>query len=367
MRHRAEVHARLRWRLLLVPRMVLAIGVIIWAVFNVVLTRRRPQPIRLAPTGDDPVADALADARPVPRDADEELEVDDLRWIVSVGEFEVDGEDGYNTVVGLDETVSSYADVVADGLEDALADQPGIDAVDHPDREFLLVRSLLSLPDVHAATIRALLAINRSPRRMPRLRALRPAMMNAVADGLATTMAEHGFVDRLRMSSEHEESRIDPNKRRGPGFCRVFTQDGLVQVVELRDGIGYHNDDGTIVNSRIRLVVEVVEVVEGSEGNEGSAGQRILSASYDWTPATVNDIKQVFVSRALPLCESTSSRAAIVERWVSGLPWSVPDRLPWEAADIAARWGFHKHARDLLKYGGRRRPRSAAVAATHEP
>ena len=167
MRHRAGVRARLSWRLLLVPRLVLAIGVIIWALLNVLLTRRRPQPLRLSPTGDDPVADAIVDAQPVPRFADEELDVDDLRWIVSVEELELGDEDGYNTVVGLDDTVSSYADVAADGLEDALADQPGIDAVEHTDREVVLLRSVLSLPDVHAATIRALLAINRNPRRMP--------------------------------------------------------------------------------------------------------------------------------------------------------------------------------------------------------
>ena len=59
MRHRAGVDARLAWRLLLVPRLVFAVGVIIWASLNVLLTRRRPQPPRLSPTGDDPVAAAL--------------------------------------------------------------------------------------------------------------------------------------------------------------------------------------------------------------------------------------------------------------------------------------------------------------------
>ncbi|MBF9132410.1 hypothetical protein I0C86_26175 [Plantactinospora sp. S1510] len=366
--------ARLSWRLLLVPRLVLVVGVIIWALLNVLLTRRRPQPLRLSPTSDDPVADVLADAQPVPRFADEELDVADLRWIVGVEEMELGDEGGCNTVVGLDDTVSSYADVDADGLEDALADQPGIDAVEHADREVLLVRSVLSLPDVHAAAIRALLAINRNPRRMPRLRALQPAVMSALADGMAPILAGHGFVGRLRMSLEHHKSHIDPNALHSPGFYRVLADDRFVQVVELRNGIGYHNDDGTIVNSRVRLTVEVVEItttdvvesIELQHGCEVIAGERVLSTSYDSTPATVNDIEHVLVSRALPLCESSTSRAAIVDRWVGGLPWSVPDRLPWEAADIAARWGFRKHARDLLKHGGARRlPQSAAVAAKH--
>lgn len=365
------VRARLSWRLLLVPRLVLAIGVIIWALLKVLLTRRPPRPVRLSPTSEDPVADALEDAQPVPRFADEELDVNDLRWIVSVEELEVD-EDGYNTVVGLDDTVSSYADVATDGLDAALASQPGIDAVDHADREGVLVRSALSLPDIHAATIRALLAINRNPR-LPRNRPLPPAVMSEVADGVATIMADHGFVGRLRMSPEHDESHLVPNYLRGPGFYRVFVEDRLVQVVGLWDGVGDHNDDGTIVNSRLRLTVEVVEFgttdaaesIELERGCEVVVGERILSTSYDWTSATVNGIEHILVSKALPLCESTTSRAAIVNRWVNGLPWYVPDRTRWEAADIAARWGFRKHARDLLQHGRRRLPQSAAVAAKH--
>jgi hypothetical protein len=190
---------------------------------------------------------------------------------------------------------------------------------------------------------------------------------------VAPILADHGFVGRLRMSLEHDESHIDPNALHGPGFYRV-ADDRLVQVLGLRNGLGYHNDDGTILNSRVRLTVEVVEIrttdvvesIELQHGCEVIAGERILFTSYDWTPAIVNDIEHVLVSRALPLCESITSRAAIVNRWVGGLPWSVPDRLHWEAADFAARWGFRKHARDLLKHGGSRRlPQSAAVAAKH--
>ena len=330
------------------PRLFLALGVIVWAVLNVLLTRRRPQPPRLAPTSDDPVADALADARPVPRFAGDELDVDDLRWIVSADELEVD-DDGYNTVVGLSDEVGSYADVATDGLEDALADQPGIDTVEHADREVVLVRSALSLPDVHAAAIRALLAINRTPRRTPRLRSLAPAVLSAVADGVATVMSDHGFAGRLRPGPAGDQG--------GPGFYRYFAGDRLVQVVELREGLGHHNDDGTVVNARVRLTVEVVEIatsdVVGSialeRGREVVAGERVLSASCDWTPATVDAVEQVLVSKVLPLCTATASRAAIVDRWVSGLPWHVPDRPRGEAAEIAARWGFRKHARDLLK------------------
>jgi hypothetical protein len=167
---------------------------------------------------------------------------------------------------------------------------------------------------------------------------------------------------------------MDYNARHGPGFYRVFAEDRLVQVVGLRNGLGYHNDDGTVVNPRVRLIVEILEIpttdvadsVEHQQGCEAIAGERILFTAYNLTPATVKDIEHLLVSKALPLCESTRSRAAIVNRWVSWLPGSVPDGSSWEAADIAARWGFRGHARDLVKYGGARKlPQPAAVAAKH--
>ncbi|MFC4040007.1 hypothetical protein ACFO1B_16390 [Dactylosporangium siamense] len=335
--------ARLTWRLLLVPRLLLAAGVIVWALLNVLTARRPAQPPRRPPTAGDPVGDALAGARPVPRYTDEPLKVTDLRWIVGVENLEVADEDGFNTVVGLDDAVSTYVDVAADGLEDALADQPGIDAVEHTDREVVLVRSTLSLPDVHAAAVRALLAINRDPRPMPRRRPLDPAVVGAVADDVAAVMSGHGFAGRLP----------------GPAFYRLLPDEHLVQIVGLRDGFGHHNDDGTITDARVRLAVDVLEL----DAADVTAGPRVLSTSCDWAPATVSGIEHVLVTRAVPWCAATASRAAIVDRWVRGLPWHVPDRPRWEAADIAAQWGFRKHARDLL--GRSRSPQSAAVAAKH--
>jgi hypothetical protein len=344
MRHRAVVDARLSWRLLLVPRLFLAAGVIVWALLNVLTARRPPQPPRRPPTAGDPVGDALAGARPVPRHADDPVDATDLRWIVSVEDLEVEDGDGFNTVVGLDDAVWAYADVAADGLEDALTDQPGIDAVEHADREVVLVRSALSLPDVHAAAIRALLAINRDPRPVPRRRPLQPAVVGAVADDVATVMGGHGFTGRLS----------------GAGFYRLLPDEHLVQIVALRDGIGHHNDDGTIVDAWVRLAVDVLEL---EAGQDVTGGRQVLSTSCDWVPATVSGIEHVLVTKALPWCAATASRAAIVDRWVRDLPWHVPDRTRWEAADIAAQWGFRKHARDLLRHG--RSPQSAAVAAKH--
>jgi hypothetical protein len=350
----------------MVPRIILAMGVIIWALIRALLTRRPRQPVRLPPTCDDPVADVLAGARPVPRDAGEELHIDDLRWMVSADELELTEEGGCNTVVGLDDTVSSYADVYTDGLADALADQPGIDEVEHADREVLLVRSLLSLPDVQAAAIRALLAINANPR-LARDRALSTAMMNSLADSAADLLAGRGFAGRLRTGAGHDHA-----ESHGPGFCRMFTQEGLVQVLGLRGGFGTHHDDGTIADASVTVTVEVVEIAgtrmatrSEPDGCEAVVGERVLSESFDRVPASVESIEHILVTKALPLCESTTSKAAIVDRWVRGLPWYVPDRFAWEAADMAARWGFRQHARDLLKHTPRGLEQAAAVAAKH--
>ncbi|GIF96057.1 hypothetical protein [Catellatospora citrea] len=347
----------------------MAVGVLVWAVLHVLLMRRgrTPRPVRLPPSRDDPVSDALADTGPLPRLDDAGLDVTELRWIVSVAEIEPVDEGGWNTVVGLDDTVSSYADVAADGLEDALADQPGMDAVHHVDREVVLVRSVLSLPDVHAAAIRALLSIHRTPR-PPRDLRLPPAVMNALADGVTAALAAHGFTGGPAPGGESTPSR---HHTRGPLFHRVLADDGLVQTVELHHGFAPPDEltEGSLV-----LTVDVVEMATADAASSvgrcadphvAVPGERVLSVSYDRVPATVAAIEQVLAGKALRLLESTRTRARIVDRWVSGLPWSVPDRLFWEAADVAARWGFRGHARDLLKHGPRRSPEAAAVAAKH--
>lgn len=332
----------------------------VWAILNVLLARRRrtTQPVRLPPSCDDPVADALADAGPLPRLDDAGVDVADLRWIISVAEVEPVVEGGWNMVIGLDDEVWSYADVVGDGLEDALVDQPGIAAAQHVDREVVLVRSLLSLPDAHAAAIRALLAIHRTPR-PPRDRRLPPAVMNALAEGVAAVLAGHGFTGGPPPSGECP-SRHDT---RGPLFHRVLADD-LAQTVELCQGFAPCDD-----LAEASLVVTVGITETATARREGShvavPGELILSVSYDAVPATVDAIAQALTGKAFPLLEATRTQADIVDRWVRGLPWSVPDRLFWEAADIAARWGFRGHARDLLKRGPRRSPQAAAVAAKH--
>jgi hypothetical protein len=81
------------------------------------------------------VGEALAAAGPVTsRIPDEDLDITELREFIGVGEIDPP-EQGFNTVIGLYDEIWSYADTAEDGLEAALADQPGIEAVDAGDRE----------------------------------------------------------------------------------------------------------------------------------------------------------------------------------------------------------------------------------------
>lgn len=125
---------------------------------------RRREEGRSAPTSADPVADALARlAGPlVPRYPDEEPVLAELpRWIEASDSAEIDG---YDTKVWLDDEIALYCDPYEDGLEQAIAEQPGITDLLAEDREIVFLRTRLSLPDVTAAVVRAVVEVNRVPR-----------------------------------------------------------------------------------------------------------------------------------------------------------------------------------------------------------
>ncbi|GAA3455064.1 hypothetical protein [Dactylosporangium matsuzakiense] len=283
--------ARLSWRLLVVPRLLAAVALIAWALVRLPFAGHPPRPARHPPSAPDPVAAALRGA-------------EDLRWIVTADELDPIDEAGHNTIITLADEVSTYADPATADLAGALAAQPGIDAVDRPDREVLLVRTRLALPDVQAAAIRALLTTGPPAGPAPEPRPPLP--------DVAALMTAGGFTGE-----------------RGAAFRRHLPGRDLTQVIELHDGW---------------LMAAV---------HEPGPDRVVLSRSWEWTPA---DVHRVLEREALPFCNATTSRRAIVDRWVHGLPWHVPDRLPGEAAETAERWGFFKHARDLRRYGGHQPP-----------
>jgi hypothetical protein len=123
---------------------------------------------RQPPSAADPVGVELAAAGEVAlRYPDSGLTTADLREIITVREVNPDDAYGFNTELWLDDGCAAFADLATDGLDLALAEQPGIETVEHIEREVMLVRSTLALADVHAAAIRALLEINRTPRPSP--------------------------------------------------------------------------------------------------------------------------------------------------------------------------------------------------------
>lgn len=75
-----------------------------------------------------------------------------------------DDVDGFNTVVFLDDEIHAYCDPYDDGLDQALADQRGVDKLLAEDREVIYLRTRLALADVKAAVVRAVVEVNRRPR-----------------------------------------------------------------------------------------------------------------------------------------------------------------------------------------------------------
>ncbi len=338
------------------------------------LRRRRLRFIRSAPTSADPVGDAIAAAGPVTsRHPGEVLNLQDLRKLIGVDEVEprdaADLEYGFTTQVAMSDEVHSYADIGWDGLELALADQPGIEAVEHPDREWLLVRTFLSLPDVHAAVIRALLDVNRRPRPIPR-DWLSAVELSELAVGVAATMTEHGFTGRLHMSLEDEGPASADSEPTGlGGFYRVG--DGVVLIVRIGRGYGEHSAEC------VSLRLNVFDAPDGDPhavhwiGSLEFPGIGDHVNARDWydVAGTVEAITTALLAEVLPWADSASSRAAIVDGWVRQQGRGSLGPL-WSLADFAARWGMRDQARVLLQYGHRKFPqhrqRLIAVAEKHQ-
>ena len=128
--------------------------------------RRAAARPRQAPSSADPVTTALAEAATagplVPRFDDLEPVLDELPTWFSVTDDTT--LDGFDTLVSFDDEIHTYCDPAEDGLEQALADQPGISEVYAEDREVVYLATRLHLDDVAAAVVRAVVEVNRTPR-----------------------------------------------------------------------------------------------------------------------------------------------------------------------------------------------------------
>jgi hypothetical protein len=330
------------------------------------------EPPRLAPTSDDPVGAALAAAGEVAsRYPGEDIVLSDLRdFIIQVRAIDPNEWAGLNTQLWFDDGCALYADVGKDGLALALADQPGIEEVDHMDREVVLVRTSLSLPDVHAAGIRALLEINRQPRRLPDDGRVSLETVNQLATGAAPLLAEHGFLGRLRMVlADGQPSGVH-------GFYRTC-EERLIQVVRLSAGYGGLGD-GTRLEGTVEVHLTLVDLpVADPTDSIRLVGDRdfpqggTLVASWDRSavPPSGEALARVLVDEGLPWFDTVNSREVIVSGWVRD-PNSQPPYPLWEKLEVVARWGMRDEAAALLRYGNRMQPQHgpkfAAVAEMYQ-
>jgi hypothetical protein len=316
-------------------------------VTDVKLWRRRREPARQPPTSDDPVGAALAEAgQVVSRFEGEQLDVNDLREIVGVMAVNPRKYDGFTTVIGLHDEIWSYADTYGDGLESALADQPGIEEVLHVEREELVVRTSLSLPDVHAAAIRALLEINRRPRHVPEPERL-PSLetVRALEGESAAMLAAHGFDGA-------------PDAR---GFHRAGA-DGLIQRIRFGQG------EGTVILTFDVLEPDIAGLTAPVWGWDALGVPVAHKQPFD-VPPTGEGVSAA-LAECLPWFDTVDSRAAIVSGWVRDPRPLQPPAPLWEKIDVAARWGLRDQALALLRYGRRKewqhRPRFVALAEKYQ-
>ncbi|QNN52606.1 hypothetical protein [Nocardioides mesophilus] len=307
---------------------------------------RRARATRRPATSADPVAAVLADAAAggplVRRFPDVEARLEELPgWI----DVEDSGElEGYDTVVRFGDEIASYCDPYDDGLDLALADQPGLDAVLPEDREVVYLRSPLALADVKAAVIRAVLEVNRSPRSPAPSRVLPTEAVEELVATVRPLLEQAGFA----------------NTHAGVRYFYREGRDGFVGSIAFASGSGTSADrtsqDGQVwVMSGTHL--------PGIGRDVPSSPDRVAPVHchqlvQHWAAPTADDLRRLLVAEVLPVLDLTRDRAGLAT-WIGEDPTrvGVPDQRPtyarlfaqWGQADQAARVVAHldRHWRSL--------------------
>jgi len=298
-------------------------------------TARRPV------SGPDPLGAALAEAAAggplVSRFEDDELVLEDLREWVEVRDAE--GPEDFDTVVLLADEIASWTDAADDGLDAALADQPEIDDVFAEDREVVYLRTSLALADVHAAVVRAIVEVNRTPRPSdPPADEVTDEQAHALADDVAPVLVAAGFVRRAGDARERSY------------FHRVG-EDGFVQAASVARGLGTLSD-GTSLHGTVQLhfgvrVPEMAPRAMSSNLEYFAVGHCTLSSGLNVAP-TPAAILTAMSAEVLPWLDATRSRAALAA-WVAADPERIfpPAERP-RCARLFAEWGRPAAARALL-------------------
>ena len=305
-------------------------------------------------SGPDPVGTALAEAASggplVPRFEDDDLVLEDLREWVDVRE--VEGAEAFDTVVLLADEIASYTDAADDGLDAALADQPGVDDVFAEDREVVYLRTSLALADVHAAVVRAVVEVNRTPRPpAPPAHEVTDEQAHALAEDVAPVLLAAGFVRR----------RGDARER---SYFHRVGEDGFVQAASVARGLGALSD-GTSLHGTVQLhfgvrVPETASSALSPNLEYFAVGRCSLSSGLNVAP-TPDALLTATTAEVLPWLDATRSRAALAA-WVAADPERIfpPAERP-RYARLFAEWGhpaaahallddLHRHWRSLAKY-----------------
>ena len=292
-------------------------------------------------SGPDPVGAALAEASSggplVPRFEDDDLVLEDLREWVDVRE--VEGAEAFDTVVLLADEIASYTDAADDGLDAALADQPGVDDVFAEDREVVYLRTSLALADVHAAVVRAVVEVNRTPRPpAPPAHEVTDEQAHALAEDVAPVLLAAGFVRR----------RGDARER---SYFHRVGEDGFVQAASVARGLGALSD-GTSLHGTVQLhfgvrVPETASSALSPNLEYFAVGRCSLSSGLNVAP-TPDALLTATTAEVLPWLDATRSRAALAA-WVAADPERIfpPAERP-RYARLFAEWGQPAAARALL-------------------
>jgi hypothetical protein len=308
--------------------------------------RSRRQRGRRPPTSADPVTVAVAEAAaggplarrlpdvaPVLEELPEWLDVDDS-----------DEMDGFDTVVWLADEIHCYCDPYEDGLDQALADQPGVESLLAEDREVLYLRTRLALTDVKAAVVRAVVEVNRSPREPAPSDVLSYERLDGLASGVTAVLEEAGFA----------------TTQSGARYFYREGGDGFVQSIAIAAGAG-SSGDGTVYDGLVWLMSGTH--VPGFGRDVPSSPDRVAPAhcgqpAYHWMTPSVDALQRVLVDEVLPVLDATRDRGSLAA-WVGEEPTRVPVPLhrptyarlfaEWGRLDEAARVLSHldEHWRDL--------------------
>lgn len=287
-------------------------------------------------SGVGPVAGALAEAAaggPLSQRLDDvDPVLADLPLYFSVTESTA--VEGFDTMVSFADEIHLYCDPGEDGLDEALAEQPGVARVFAEDREVVHVATRLHLDDVAAAVIRAVVDVNRAPREVrASVGEVTDKQVAEVADAVAPMITASGLIRRALRHSFHRD-------------CGH----GVVQVLYLLPGRG-ERGDGTSLHDKIHIwygvcLPEAQYYPMPKDPAEVPPGYATLLLSAYTSPTTAA-VAEALQGTVLPWLEQTAGREALAA-WATEDPERIlpPIRRP-QLADIFTEWGHAAAARAI--------------------